>query len=671
MGEWVGRTLSKVTIERLLGRGGMAEVYLGLHTTLNRHVAVKILHGHLSGDPNLLQRFRAEAQAVAGFRHPNIVHILDFDVADGSPYIVMELLDGMSLADYLQGLHSLGTILPLESVARLALAIASALDYAHAQGIVHRDVKPANVMLRSGATPVRAGFPLQPDAEAILTDFGVARIAGGITQTASGTILGTPAYMSPEQIRGEQVDARSDVYSLGIIVYELLAGKLPFDGETETPASILMKHLNEPPPPLANTAQPIREIVERALAKDRAHRYQRAGEFAKDLARAVGLALPADSTPAHLFEPPRTARRAAPRAMDWRRTSIWLGIGAGAVVLAGVAIMAWPFGGGPLNPTPSQPQATAPAGVGLTPPAPTLAPPADTSTPAPALPVGLVTFHDNTLHVDLHGLPPAGEGRAYQAWLDNAGSAAVPIGPIQFGGEETSFDYAGPEGDTLLFSSGAFVVSLEPDPDPDTSAREVIAFSGSVGEDSLTLIRLLHDVTPGSPPSIAVLEGLEAQVHHFSSHLNLTLSAIADGDLAGAKGHSEHVINILEGRSGADFGDWNGDGLVQNPGDDFGLLPYLRLLALLSAPPPGEAGAAPDPQSPGALLATQLDQLISDADEVRGLFTRIATADLISEVGPLASQVGGIPVESGVLEVLILARDLDLSIRVPLVPATP
>jgi serine/threonine-protein kinase len=641
----------------------MAEVYLGVHTTLNRPVAVKILHGHLSGDPSLLQRFRAEAQAVAGLRHPNIVRILDFDVADGSPYMVMELVEGMSLGDYLQGLHGLGTILPLEAVAKLALPIGSALDYAHAQGIIHRDVKPANVMLRAGAAPIHPGLPLQPDVEPILTDFGVARIAGGITQTASGTILGTPAYMSPEQIRGLPVDARSDVYSLGIIVYEMLAGKLPFDGETETPASILMKHLNEPPPPLADTSQPIREIVERALAKDRDHRYQRAGDFCRDLARAVGLALPTE-TPAHVSKPIPAPKRPSPRPLR-RRVSLGLGIGAGVVVLAGFALTAWPLGGASPSPTPTEPAGL--AGIAPT-PATSVAQPPDASPTAPAAaPIGVALFHDGTLHVDLQDLPAAGPGHAYEGWLESAGAPPIPLGALAAAG---SFDYADPQGATLLLDHDGFVISLEPDPDPDAAGQDTVAFTAIAGDDALSLIRFLHEITPDSPPSTAVLAGLEAQVHHFSSHLNLMLTAISQDDLAGAKSHAEHVINILEGERGADFGDWNGDGLVQNPGDAFGLLPYLRLLALFAAPP-GPASPTPDPASPGALLATRLDGLISDAVEIRGLVTRIATADLITEVEPLTPQVTSIPVEEGVLEALILARDLDLSIQVPLIPASP
>jgi hypothetical protein len=334
-------------------------------------------------------------------------------------------------------------------------------------------------------------------------------------------------------------------------------------------------------------------------------------------------------------------------------------------VLAGFVLTAWPFGRGSTTPTPSEP--TGIASVLQTPAASDVPLPAASPTAPPAVPVGVAHFRDGALHVDLQSLPPAGAGHAYQAWLESADAAPVLLGALPAAG---SFDYADPQGATLLVDHDGLVISLETDPDPDAAGRETIAFTAIAGDDALSLIRFLHEVTPDSPPSNALVAGLEAQVHHFSSHLNLMLTAIGEGDLAGAKSHAEHVINILEGERGADFGDWNGDGLVQNPGDAFGLLPYLRLLAVFAAPS-GQPGPTPDPDSPGALLATRLDGLISDAVEVRGLVTRIATADLITEVEPLTSEVSSIPVEEGVLEVLILAQDLDLSIQVPLIPAAP
>ncbi len=292
MEDWVGRTLSKVEIQKRIGRGGMAEVYLGQHITLQRPVAVKILYGHLSEDELFLSRFRAEAQAVAALRHPNIVQVFDFDVVDGRPYTVMELLEGLSLEAYLQ--RHTGQALPPETTARLVVSLAAALDYAHTRGIVHRDVKPANIVLRrtlagisDESGPLDPDVPLPLDAEPVLTDFGIARIAGAATRTLSGTISGTPAYLSPEQARGETVDARSDIYSLGITLYEMLAGKLPFEAPDETPFALIAKHISEAPPLLPNVSPAVQAIVDRALVKNPDARYQTAGDLATDLLMSI------------------------------------------------------------------------------------------------------------------------------------------------------------------------------------------------------------------------------------------------------------------------------------------------------------------------------------------------------------------------------------------------
>src|SRR5512137_941067 len=265
----------------------MAEVYLGRHTTLNRPVAVKVLHSHLVDDPQLLERFRNEARAVPALRHPNIVQVFDFDVVDGSPYMVMELLEQRSLADYLQAQQQAGQSLPPATTARIIADLASALDYAHARGIIHRDIKPANIMLRRPSGPIDPAKPLPPDAEAVLTDFGVAGIADAGSRTVSGTITGTPAYMSPEQARGIAVDGRSDIYSLGTVLYEMLTGRTPFAGETDTPASVLVKQITTLPQNLSCNCPQLQAVVDRALAKDREARYQTGAEFAAELQTAL------------------------------------------------------------------------------------------------------------------------------------------------------------------------------------------------------------------------------------------------------------------------------------------------------------------------------------------------------------------------------------------------
>jgi serine/threonine-protein kinase len=293
--DWVGRTLSKVYIEKLISRGGMAEVYIGRHTTLNRLVAVKILHSYLSDDPSLNERFRAEAQGVAMLRHPNIVQVFDFDIAEDQPYIIMEALDGPTLAEYLRVLHAAGGRLPLPIIARFVSAVASALDYAHTRGIIHRDIKPANIVLRSeGGRPVpRPPKPVPDDVGPVLTDFGLARMVNSPLISNSGTITGTPAYMSPEQARSDRISSYSDIYSLGVILYELLASHPPFRGET--PARLIFEHISQPPPSLRRARDDMPDAVEavvmKALAKNPEERYETAGEMAAAMNEALQQSL--------------------------------------------------------------------------------------------------------------------------------------------------------------------------------------------------------------------------------------------------------------------------------------------------------------------------------------------------------------------------------------------
>src|SRR4030095_1658041 len=224
MPEWLGKTIGNVRIEKLLARGGMAEVYLGTHLNLERPVAVKVLHSYIEEEPLLLERFHREAKVVAGLRHPNIVQIYDFDTTDGHPYIVMEYLKGPTLAAYLRHVHQRKKRLPFDQVARLLRGLTTALDCAHGQGVIHRDIKPGNIMLHTETDEIPLEKTLPNDVEAIVTDFGLVRILRAASQTASGLISGTPAYMSPEQARGTQTDHRTDIYSLGAVLYEMLAG---------------------------------------------------------------------------------------------------------------------------------------------------------------------------------------------------------------------------------------------------------------------------------------------------------------------------------------------------------------------------------------------------------------------------------------------------------------
>lgn len=274
-GTWTGKVLGRYEIGPLIGQGGMAQVYKGRHPALKRDVAIKLIHNHLATGEGFIERFQREAQLVAALRHPNIVQVYDLDMDMGVYYMVMEFIDGPTLAAQLEGKRRQNSLLSLEQVVELMLVLCSALDYAHTQGMVHRDVKPGNVMFTSTGQPV-------------LTDFGLAKIVGATSQTASGLVLGTPMYMSPEQAKGESGDARSDIYALGVMLFELATGRVPFQGDT--PLSVVFKHVNEPLPSakMVNARVPdsIEQIIVEATQKIPSHRYQTCAQLAVDLRRA-------------------------------------------------------------------------------------------------------------------------------------------------------------------------------------------------------------------------------------------------------------------------------------------------------------------------------------------------------------------------------------------------
>lgn len=323
MPEWIGKTVGKVRIDKYLARGGMAEVYLGSHLTLERPVAIKFLHSYIEQDPDLFSRFQREARVVAGLRHPNIVQIFDFDTTDGHPYIVMEYLRGPTLANYLRRMHEQNERIQPHQVARLLKGLTAALDYAHKQGVIHRDIKPSNILLNSRVNEIPLDKPLANDVEAILTDYGLVRIVDAASQTASGMVSGTPAYMSPEQASGDKTDHRTDIYSLGVVLYEMLAGRVPFESESTT--SVIYMQINSPPPPIEGVPSAVQEVMNRALTKDPNDRYQSSRQMAIDFFLAIGMTAQAETIHHALPEPLATVP--ASITQDAVRNPLWIGVG--------------------------------------------------------------------------------------------------------------------------------------------------------------------------------------------------------------------------------------------------------------------------------------------------------------------------------------------------------
>lgn len=266
-----GHVLGQYRLVERLGRGGMATVYKAYQPSLDRYVAVKVLSAFLAQDPDFAARFQREARAIAQLNHPNILPVHDYGQEGDLIYIVMRYVEGGTLQDML------GRPLDLDTAVEIITQMGGALDYAHQRGIVHRDVKPSNILMADRNW-------------ALLGDFGLAKMIGASTRiTQTGIGMGTPTYVAPEQAQGTGVDARSDIYSLGIVLFEMLTGQVPFTGDTSL--VVLLKHLKDPPPPPRQINPDIPEPVERlllkALAKDPRDRFQRAGEMVSALQQAV------------------------------------------------------------------------------------------------------------------------------------------------------------------------------------------------------------------------------------------------------------------------------------------------------------------------------------------------------------------------------------------------
>jgi serine/threonine-protein kinase len=252
----------------LIGKGGMSSVYKAHDRLLDRQIAVKVLHPHFTEDEEYVERFRREARSVAQLSHPNIVTVIDRGEDDGRQFIVFEYVEGENLKQLLERTGPM----PVRDALLLALQMARALSFAHGRGLIHRDVKPQNVLLNA-------------DGQAKMTDFGIARSVDVQGVTITGTVLGTSEYIAPEQARGQQVDAQTDVYSLGVVLYELLVGGVPYEGETFV--TVALKHVNEPTPSVLDRRPELPPrvalAVERAMAKSPDERFASMQELVDEL----------------------------------------------------------------------------------------------------------------------------------------------------------------------------------------------------------------------------------------------------------------------------------------------------------------------------------------------------------------------------------------------------
>ena len=585
MADWAGKTLGKVQIDHLVARGGMAEVYTGTHESFGQ-VAVKVMRGLLDREPDHLARFQREAEVVEELRHPNIVQMFDYEVVDETPCLIMEYIPGPALANYLKHLHDKKQRLPIGIVGHILTSMASALDYAHSKGMVHRDIKPANVLLRSRSEQVELNETLPIDVEPVLTDFGLVRLLDSTMHTTAGSVSGTPTYMSPEQARGEKVDKRTDIYSFGIMLYEMLAGEVPF--QADTTFGMLMKHINEPLPPIKGISKDLQALLDRALAKDPSLRYETAGDLANEFMALFNGQTISPGT-LHIAEMARKAAEAskrgqAPEPVRPGRSLLRIGIEITAVLVLGFIILSFVR---PQNPTSTQPTQT----------------PID-----PKIPVGTLRFERldalNAFTISFNAISQPEDGTYLQGWLiSDQDLPPRGVGPVMFTPTGSgSLEFTGPSNQQILGDFNEIIITVEQgnvdeNPRP-TAPSEDIVYSSIFPPETLAPIREALVSDPDNPDQLALIQG----VYYYSAqYVDLMINgdpdldpevvplveALEKNDKANFRKRTEEIINLIVGDESDFFSDYDKDGTFdQYSGDGYGSLPsggrlgYIKETAL-------------------------------------------------------------------------------------------
>jgi serine/threonine protein kinase len=642
-----GRTLGKYKLLEQLGQGGMAQVYKAVQPTIDRMVAIKVLHSHLAQSEDLIERFKREARALGQLQHPHIVQVIDFDIEDDIYFMVVDYIAGTTLRAYLDDRQKLSCGEALMLVEQLT----DALAYVHRNGTIHRDIKPGNVLLKE-----------QQPLHAVLTDFGVGRLLNDATMTAAGSIIGTPAYMSPEAVLGQRVDERSDIYSLGVVLYEMVTGRVPYTGDT--PMSVIMKQVHDPLPSPREFSPDLPSVVvrliEKMLEKEPDQRFQAASEvlpavqethaslgeshttIALNDNTAFSASLPPQHAPAAKpgagmkttsFSPPAPPEETSgkeepatpapePETPPQRSRFVLMAVAAvGMLVLAAVGLWMWreqpeamqvaattdnltttadtaAVADAPISPAASPSAALVlTATVALTPTAtsPAVAPTAPGEAEVVPLTepgqMGQMMFAASeslplgsfAVQVEHAPLPPA--GNHYNVWLrspegslHNVGQAAVEHGYNGHIFLRGSFESLDP---VFADVASGVLISIEPDGEggnPPAQPTGPIAYSGQLSETFAAEMQrvLVRAPDTGDDGERGLLAGAREQLFVAIQHAQFCIDALEKDDLAEAKMHTEHVVNILDGEEGEFFGDLNLDGQAQNPGDGFGVGDYLR-----------------------------------------------------------------------------------------------
>jgi len=649
----IGQKLgNRYKIVELLGKGGMATVYKAYQEEIDRFVAIKVLPPHPGHDSEFAERFRLEARTIARLQHPHILPVYDYGTEGDIIYLAVAYVEGGSLSDRIDR-----GPMPLRTVETYLREIASALDYAHRQGVVHRDIKPDNILINS------EGYTL-------LGDFGIVKLLSGESKlTATGGLVGTPAYMAPEQAQGGEIGPATDIYSLGVVAYEMITGRQPYTADT--PLQVMMKHVTEPVPRITAIKDDLPIALEgvmlRVLAKNPADRYETAAGFAEDFSRAIAgqrVTPPSKSLAetAVMGEPSETLRLPgsagtqaggtrighSTESISGQSSNTLLLFGGLAViallVIAIVALVIFVLN----QPAPTTVVSDPTAALTTAPTQAVQALPRATAEPSfGTLRFSTVNAVGDMLTLQANNLPPTRPGERYVVWLRNDGSGDVlNVGVLTINAlGQGALTYTDAEGRFLPGLFNSMAITTETDVG-ETPAGDIV-YSGSY---PLAVSQALLNILSASENGIrgeSLAESALVEARLAREHANL---AARSGNLGGARTHTEHTINILLGTED----DYDGNGRGENPsGVKLGVGHFLDLIS-------ADLNTALHVPGTSTLLQTEGELILVCVENARLFIDEmLQVQDALLEFDDLAAAQDTLAESTRLADVLVGGEDLN------------